>query len=127
MTPWQRIEAVMRQFSHARSLGPGRFRLTFLLGRKRIAVDVLDRSHVISLRSAIAPLADLDAYEALRFNLEAAQRVAIDDDKYVLCMDLAPDETNEGIVRKIHAFVRATQAVRRSPLRYELPAFAFAM
>jgi hypothetical protein len=126
MTPWQRIEAVMRQFSHARCVSPGEFRLAFVYGRKHVIVEVLDRSPVISLRSELASLGDLDPYEALRFNFEATQRVAISGDKYFLCMDLGI-ETNEGYVRKIHAFVKATQLVRRSPLQYELPAFAFAM
>jgi hypothetical protein len=116
----------MRQFSHARSVGPGEFRLAFVYGRKHVIVEVLDRSPVISLRSELASLADLDPYEALRFNLDAAQRVALSGDKYFLCQDVGT-ETNADYVRKIHAFVKATQMVRRSPLHYELPAFSFAM
>ncbi|MFN0247498.1 MAG: hypothetical protein ACKV2T_11480 [Kofleriaceae bacterium] len=126
MTPWQRIEAVIQQFAHARRVAPGEFRLAFVYARRHIVVEVLDRSPVISLRSELGSLADLDPFEALRFNLDAHQRVAVSGDKYFLCMDLG-EEPNEGYVRKIHAFVKATQVVRRSPLRYELPAFSFAM
>ncbi len=101
--------------------------MAFTYGRKHVIVHVVDRSPVISLRSELASLAGLDPFEALRFNFDAAQRVAVSGDTYLLCMDLGEGETNESIVRKIHAFVRATQAVRRCPLHYELPAFSFAM
>ena len=90
-------------------------------------MQVTDRSSVISLRTDLGSTAEIDPFEALRFNLDGGHRIALSGDRFVLCAELLGG-TNEAIVRQIHAFVRvASQAARRCPLHYELPAFTFAM
>jgi hypothetical protein len=126
MTRWHVIRTVMLGYPHARAVGDDEIQIAFTHVEVGIGLRVLHRDPVVVLIAELAPVRTFAPLEALRFNMIAAQRIGVIEDRYVLRDELTGTEPDV-IGRQVTAFVRTAAAIRRRGRRVEVGPFAYAL